>query len=118
MSPTNDVAVTVPMRMWEEWIAEGDAVGESYQGDLWGYSTGGGRPPCRPGDRVYIVAHGKLRGYSPLVYLERDGHRWCMVRGGGAVAVTIREPIQGFRGWRRRWWSVEDERPFPNWRQR
>jgi hypothetical protein len=35
-------------------------------------------------------------------------------RGG---AVTLDEPIRGFRGWRYRWWSLESERPFPGWRE-
>jgi hypothetical protein len=36
----------------------------------------------------------------------------AFVRGGGAVACTIDEPIVGFRGWRNRWWNREDEKPL------
>ena len=43
-----------------------------------------------------------------------DGGPIC--RRGGAVACTIDEPIPGFRGLRKRWWRIEDERPFPDWR--
>lgn len=39
-----------------------------------------------------------------------------MTRQGGAVAVTIKEPIPGFRGLRVRWWPREAEHPFPDWK--
>jgi hypothetical protein len=113
-----DVVVTVPMGMWEDWIEEGDLPGEEaeYDSHFWLY---GGLPDIKPGERVYIVAHGKLRGYAPLVRVESHCRlRYgvgCLVRQGGAEAVTIDEPIRGFRGWRERWWKREDERPFPAW---
>jgi hypothetical protein len=68
------------------------------------------------GDRVYIVAHGKLRGYAPLTRLEVNGRRLAFGREGRAVAVTIEEPVRGFRGWRYRWWNRDAETPFPNWK--
>jgi hypothetical protein len=79
-----------------------------------------GLPEILPGERVYIVAHGKLRGYAPLVGMEatcklRPG-RACLMREGGAVAVTIPEPIVGFMGWRYRFWERNIEVPFPSWR--
>jgi hypothetical protein len=40
------------------------------------------------------------------------------VRKGNAVACTIDEPIPGFRGLRKRWWSRDIEKPFPNWKDR
>ena len=117
-----DLVVTVPKWFWSEWIAEGDAVGEPETGEEWGYSTCP-RPPIEPGERLYIVAHGKLRGYAPVtrvVRAEHDGRnntpRFEICRRAGAVAITIDEPIHGFRGWRRVWWPRDAERPFPEWR--
>lgn len=73
-----------------------------------------------PGERVYIVCEGKLRGYAPLLFIDdydnRSNGRWALVRGGGAVAVTIDEPIRGFQGFRYRRWEYKDEKPFPNWK--
>ena len=112
-----DVVVTVPKDRWSEWIAEGDL-----PGDVWGFGDagavgwydfyiGGPMPDIKPGERVYIVAHGRLRGYAPLV--RRTAH--SLIRRGDAVAVTIPTPIQGFRGWRYRWWHRDEETPFPDW---
>ena len=116
----SDVVVTVPKGMWAEWIAEGDLPGESsgeYESHFW--LNGFAMPVIHPGDRVYIVAHGRLRGYAPLRYTEHfcslRSDRTCLVRNGDAVAVTIAEPIRGFQGWRYRWWEREDEQPFPEW---
>jgi hypothetical protein len=117
-----DIMVTVPKGLWVDWIREGDEPGTQWQGDeyhFWIPATH--LPDCRPGDRVYIVAHGKLRGFSDLVRIERHctlaTGRACLVRQGGARAVTIDRPIVGFRGWRYVDWSREEERPFPEWRQ-
>lgn len=111
-----DVVVTVPKGLWESWIAEGDAAGSPPSGGAWGFYIGGPRPDVRPGDRVYVVAHGKLRGYAPLTRLEQTASGWCLVRRGDAVAVTIDRPMPGFRGIRYRDWSRDEERPFPAWR--
>lgn len=116
----SDVVVTVPMRMWEEWIAEGDLPGEpesDYVSHFWIQQMN--FPSIREGERVYIVAHGKLRGYAPLtgkeVFCRMNDRKSCLQRRGGAVAVTIPEPIRGFQGWRYRWWERADEIPFPDW---
>jgi hypothetical protein len=61
-----DLVVTVPRELWVEWIAEGDAVGEPESGEEWAFFLGPQRPPCGPGDRLYIVAHDRLRGYAPI----------------------------------------------------
>ncbi len=114
----SDVVVTVPKGRWEGWIAEGVLPGEACPcGVEFDFFLWGPEPVVRPGERVCIVAHGRLRGYAPLVRLEWfDFGSWSLVRHGGAVAVTIDEVIPGFRGWRCRWWWREDERPFPGWR--
>ena len=107
------------MGMWQEWIAEGDLPGEEslYENHFW--LNGFAMPQIARGDRVYIVAHGKLRGYSPLVRVERtcklNPNRSCLLRRGDAKAVTIPEPIRGFQGWRYRWWERDQELPFPEW---
>lgn len=110
-----DVVVTVPKDIWADWIAEGDAAGEPATGEEWGFYLGGSRPPCQPGDRCYVVAHGRLRGYAPVVRVERTDRGWAIARRAEAVAVTISQRVAGFRGWRTRWWDRADEQPFPAW---
>ena len=116
----SDVVVTVPKGLWAEWIKEGDLPGD-LPGDMESHFwlSGFQMPVISRGDRVYVVAHGKLRGYAPLLRVElscrlRDD-RSCLVRNGNAVAVTIETPIRGFPGWRYRWWAREYEQPFPDW---
>lgn len=112
-----DVVVTVPKRLWTEWLDEGDLPGDEDTGETYAFSLWGSPPDIQPGERVYIVAHGKLRGYASLTELinEPSWGRFHLIRGGGAVACTIDEPIVGFRGWRYVWWDRCDERPFPDW---
>jgi hypothetical protein len=111
-----DVVATVPMDLWADWLDEGDLPGDEKTGEEWGFYTGGAVPDVLPGSRVYVVAHGRLRGFSPLTRLVVDGGRVVFCRRAGAVAVTIPESIRGFRGWRYRWWNREDERAFPDWK--
>jgi hypothetical protein len=67
-------------------------------GDEWHFYSGGGVPTIRPGERVYVVYYGKLRGYAPLVRVEWYGNsRFALVRRGGTVVVTVDEFIRGFR---------------------
>src|SRR3990167_4285309 len=101
----SDVVVTVPKGLWENWIYEGDAVGDSPTGEEWGFHTSGGRPKIEIGERVYIVAHNRLRGYAPLTRLVVEARQVVFCRMAGAVAVTIAPIIVGFRGWRYRWWE-------------
>jgi len=125
-----DIVVTVPksFRYGDKvglaaWIAEGCLPGEEDDDPEGGYvfSTWGPRPDIRPGERVYVVCEGYVRGYAPLVELRAEGGRLHFVRGGGAVTVTPRGPdgnplkVVGFRGWRYTWWPREEEIPFPDW---
>lgn len=127
----SDVVVTVPKRLWREWLAEGDVAfagaeitdgGAPWEGDQeYGFVVSR-NPNILHGERVYIVAHGKLRGYAPLIRIGA-GQRFgggprsrALIRRGDAVAVTIPEPIPGFRGFRYRWWDREIEIAFPAWR--
>lgn len=117
-----DVVVTVPKGMWASWIAEGDLPGDEAQFDSHFFVSS--LPNIAPGERVYVVAHGRLRGYAPLVEVEQSctlseptrWHRICLLRRGGAEAITIPQAVRGFQGWRYRWWDREDEVPFPDWR--
>lgn len=112
-----DLVGTCPKDFWAEWIAEGDPAGTPESGEEWGWFTRHRAALLiRPGQRFYVVAHGRLRGYAPVVRVERNGDQFAICRKGGAVAVTIDEHIPGFRGLRERWWSYDRERPFPNWR--
>jgi hypothetical protein len=113
-----DLVVTVPKWFWPDWIAEGDAAGDPETGETWGFTVGArSRPPIEIGDRLYIVAHDRLRGWAPVVMVEPYGRtRYEIGRRGGAVACTIPERIPGFRGWRRVWWDRGAELPFPDWR--
>lgn len=112
-----DIVVTVPKWFWFDWILEGDAAGLKETGEEWGFTCGWQRPPAVPGDRCYIVAHDRLRGYAPITRIAKDDDSlgYAIGRKGGAVAVTIPERIVGFRGWRTRWWPVETEVPYPDW---
>ena len=112
-----DVVVTVPKRFGLDiWIAEGDPAGTPWSGQEWHFYLGGTPPRIAPGERVYIVYNGALRGYAPLVRIDlEEGRRYGLVRHGEAVAVSIPQYISGFRGYRYRWWHTSLEQPFPNW---
>jgi len=111
-----DLVVTVPKWFWPEWVAEGDAVGEPETGEEWVFSLGSMKPGIKPGERLYIVAHGRLRGYAPVTSIKLLVGQWVICRKGGAVAVTIPEAIRGFQGFRKVWWHRENEIPFPEWK--
>lgn len=106
----------VPQERWDEWLAEGDLAGQPWSGRLHAFPLGLKRPKIAAGERVYVAARGRIRGYAPLVELKRNAEgRWLLVRGGGAEAVTVDEAVPAFHGFRYRWWRLEDERPFPDW---
>lgn len=115
----SDIVGTCPMDFWEEWIAEGDAAGDPLGGEEWGwYTRSRVALSASVGDRFYVVAHGKLRGWAPITRIQNDGDSFIVCRRGGAVACTIQVAIPGFRGLRRRWWDHSSETPFPEWRHR
>lgn len=116
----SDYVVTVPKHLWWDWIAEGDLPGDAPTGEDWAFYQGGSPPAefthgVHRDARLYVVAHGRLRGYAPItrVVLTERGFAFC--RGGAAVACTIDERIVGFRGYRKRWWDRAIEQPFPSW---
>lgn len=122
-----DVVVTVPKHVWWDWLAEGACANEPSIAEVGEYHWFGSGicPTIGPGERVYIVAHGRVRGWAPLVRIDRPsvplqawwwrGAQWGLVRREGAAACTIEQGVLGFRGWRYRWWHREDERDFPEW---
>lgn len=124
-----DIVVCVPKGVWQDWLEEGNLPGEPWDPDEDDYHwfSRGPVPHIDPGERVYVVAHGRLRGYAPLVRIDHraqwatppgwwwDGATFGLVRRGGAVACTIPESIRGFPGWRYRWWPYTSEHPFPAW---
>lgn len=111
-----DLCVTCPKGFWWEWLAEGDPAGVPWSGEDWGwFFRSKSRPPIEVGDRLYVVAHGKLRGYAPVTEVRWENGAGCIGRQGGAVAVTIPEAIPGFQSWRHRWWDRSIEIPFPDW---
>jgi hypothetical protein len=113
-----DLVGTCPKNFWREWIAEGDVAGDPETGEEWGWYT---RDPLALagsyGDRFYIVAWGRLRGFAIITRVVCQRHKgWIVCRKGNAVACTIDKAIPGFRGLRKRWWGLEEEKPFPNWK--
>ena len=116
-----DLVVTIPRDRWQAWLDEGDLAGDApTHGHDWGfYVSHCAAPPIDAGDALYIVAHGRLRGFalvSKPVCASRGGY--LITRAANAKAVTIAETINGFQGWRRRWWNLADELPFPDWKTR
>lgn len=111
-----DVVVTVPKGLWSAWLEEGDLVGDAPTGEEWAFWLGSQAPDIAPGERVYIVAHGRLRGFSPLTRRVVHNGRVGLCRRAGAEAVTIPEVVRGFQGYRYRWWDQGLEVPFPDWR--
>ena len=124
-----DVVVTVPKsfthpaapgkRGLAAWLAEGDPPGSEWSGMEWMFTTYGCLPFFTPGDRCYVTCGGRVVGYAPLIRVMYEKKRFrngraplAFVRGGGAVAVTINEPVAGFRGWRARWWDRCEEFPL------
>lgn len=115
-----DLVGTCPKDFWEEWIVEGDAAGDPETGEEWGWYTRHSYARFgEPGDRFYVVAHGLLRGYAPIVrVVDQWPAGYVICRKGGAVAVTLPTPIKGFRGIEKRWWDRSEEIPFPDWKTR
>lgn len=113
-----DVVVTVPKSFGlDTWIDESQLPGEEWNGVEYHFYLWGTPPVIQPGERVYVVYNGALRGYAPLVRIDQwESGRYGLVRHGGAVAVTILEYIRGFRGFRYVWWNRNQEVPFPEWR--
>jgi hypothetical protein len=128
-----DIVVTIPKPRWTEWLTEGDLADGTENPAFWDerseygltFGAGASVPKVQVGERLYIVAHGQLRGYAPITEIdterpERFGGEpggFAIVRRGDAVAVRLPLPVKGFQGYRYRWWNPEVEIPFPDWKQ-
>lgn len=114
----SDLVVTCPKDLWLRWLAEGDCAGDRPSGEEWGWwlHRGASEPPILPGELLYVVAWGRLRGAAPVTRVVRADGRWIICRRAGAVALTLPEPVLGFRGWKGRWWLKESEVPFLDWK--
>jgi hypothetical protein len=110
-----DLVVTVPQKLWAKWILEGDPVGAPTSGEEWAFQVAT-KPPILPGERLYVVAWGLLRGFSPVTRVFQTDRGWAICRRGDAVACTLNRVIPGFRGYRARWWDQKEEVPFPEWK--
>lgn len=112
-----DLVGTCPKDFWQEWIEEGDPAGSPESGEEWGWHTRHRHARLIvPGDRFYVVAWGRLRGWAPVTRAHDDGNGgYVICRRGGAVACTTDENIPGFRGLLNRWWPREAEKSFPDW---
>lgn len=112
-----DLVGTCPKDFWLEWIDEGDPAGAPYTGEEWGWYTKHPKAALiKPGDRFYVVAWGRLRGWAPVTRVERPEVGFIICRRGDAVACTIPGPVAGFRGLMTRWWDRDSEVPFPGWK--
>ena len=117
----SDVVVTVPKAAGWHWLSEGDLAGQPWDGCTQYGFTVSSLPKISEGERVYVVSHGRLRGFSLLKRIGKGKHfggsekSVALVRWGDARAVTIPEEIPGFRGYRYRWWDRADELPFEEW---
>src|ERR1700733_9887576 len=107
-----DLVGTCPKGFWEEWIAEGDAASDNgvivpWSGMDWSWCTRDHKAnSINYRERFYVVAHGKLRGWAPVIRVDLTGDDgFEIIRRDGAVACTIPEMIPGFRGLRVRWWD-------------
>lgn len=112
-----DLVGTCPKGFWQEWIEEGDPAGALESGEEWGWWTKHSlAATIQPGERFYVVAHGRLRGYALVTRVMKEGPSWVICRRGGAVACTLATPIAGFRGLEKRWWDRAVEQSFPDWK--
>jgi hypothetical protein len=69
----SDVCVTVPMRLWAEWIAEGDLPGADAEYESH-FMLAGPMPNAVPGDRVYVSQNGIIDARNPGVAANDPGH--------------------------------------------
>lgn len=115
-----DLVVTVPKTEWSNWLAEGDWAGYPATGTEYVFMMYGKKPNISPGNRLYVVAHERLRGWAPVVAVRHriigERTQWGVFRRGGAVACTLPERIKGFRGFRYPWFQRDDLIEFPDWR--
>jgi hypothetical protein len=83
--------IVVPVKRWTDWLAMGDLAGQLWSGREHALSLHC-LPDIEPGERVYILHAGIVRGYAPLIRIEQGFHAGrlltYLIRGGGARAMT------------------------------
>lgn len=104
-----DIAVTIPRDRWPEFIT-----GPCGAGVARSYTIYGDQPPLIAGDHLYFVAHDRVRCAIEVdrVAFARGGH---IVIGWFCPALTVRDAIAGFRGWRRVNFTRADLLAFDGW---
>lgn len=115
-----DVVACVPRHVWPHWLEEGGTPEAPDPSTVYGFGVPSAPKLLRAGDRLYIACAGRIRGYAPVLWIQSriDSRAVDLIRDGkSAVAVTIAERVPPFRGFRYRWWTRDQERPFPEWRQ-
>lgn len=110
-----DLVVCVPRQRWRDWLREGSLPGDQSTDRFGFYVKTDERPPVEPGDRIYVIAWDRLRGYAPLLELQEAREGFTLIRAGNAVACTLPSPTKSFPGWKLRWWQCGDEVPFADW---
>lgn len=106
-----DIVVTVPRAGWPRFLEEPCT---AFAQRTWLFYPD--RPPLNPGDWLHVVSHGRLRCAIVIdraLMPQRGGFLAC---GLFRPAITIGETIDGFRGWKRVWWSPRELEEFPEWR--
>lgn len=104
-----DLVVTCPRGFFAEWIAEGDPAGTPWSGEEWGWFVGR-RPDIVPGDRLYVVAVGRLRGYAPVTAVR--GLSFDPVHGASGAKGVYVDLDQHPREWRN---GVLSEKAVSQW---
>lgn len=85
-----DLVATCPKGFWSEWLAEGDCAGTAETGEEYGWYTGHSYIRLiEPGDRFYVVAHGRLRGWAPATAVSNGFTHATARLSRKAMAVVI-----------------------------
>ena len=89
-----DIVVCVPKGVWQDWLEEGNLPGEPWDPDEDDYHwfSRGPVPHIDPGERVYVVAHGRLRGYAPLVRIDHRAQWATPPKRGMRGSLTPASP--------------------------
>lgn len=108
-----DIVVTIPRKTWPAWLAHPNV---DRVGGMRSFHVYGARPSSSAGDLLYVLAHRKIRCRFEIANV-------APLRGGWFIQATFLGPIglscpeiRGFQNWRRRWWDIASERPFPDWK--
>ena len=108
-----DIVISVAREKWADWLRVHGA--QDRPGHRRNFYIQGAHPPSSAGDRLYVASHGRIR-----CVFQIDGIQ--PLRGQWFIWATFLQPVavdgfvQGFPGWKRRWWERDAERAFSAWR--